>query len=427
MSDWQEVELGSLTEQNRAITYGVVKPGDAPLVGGVKLVRGGDVLNGRISAELRSIAEEVSAPYRRTLLHGGELLMSLVGNPGAVAIAPPELAGANLARQVALIALRLDVDSRFVMYSLMAPSGKQSLAAITKGSVQQVINLADLKRVRLRLPPLETQRTIASILRAYDDLIEVNRRRVAVLEEMARGLFEEWFVRFRFPGHETVEILDTPNGPLPEGWQNAIVSDVFSLGRGRSYKSSELAESGGMPFVNLKCILRDGGFKASGLKRYTGDFKQGHVVSRGDIVMAVTDMTQERRIVGRVGRVPLLDEQAAVISMDLVKVLPASEINKAYLYCWLRYSDFGPTAARYANGANVLHLSPKAIADLPFVLPSLAFAQKFGEVVEPLLELSEVLELTGQRLAASRDLLLPRLISGQLSVAIAERELEEVA
>jgi type I restriction enzyme S subunit len=152
-----------------------------------------------------------------------------------------------------------------------------------------------------------------------------------------------------------------------------------------------------------------------------------HIVRRGDMVMAVTDMTQERRIVGRTARVPLLDEPEAVISMDLVKVLPADGVDRAFLYCWLRNSDFGPRAARHANGANVLHLSPKAIADLPISLPSPDLQVEFGRHVEPLFSLAEVIGLSEKRLAAARDLLLPRLISGQHSIANAERELEAAA
>ena len=360
-------------------------------------------------------------------LRHGDIVMCEGGEPGRCALWTDQVPGIMIQKALHRIRVKSGVDSRFLYYSLSLSGKTGLLDAYFTGATIKHLPGEQLAKIEVEIPPLETQRRIASILGAYDDLIEVNRRRVAVLEEMARGLFEEWFVRFRFPGHESTPILDTPDGPLPEGWKNAVVSDVFSLGRGRSYKSSELAESGGMPFVNLKCILRDGGFKASGLKRYTGEYKQGHVVVRGDIVMAVTDMTQDRRIVGRVGRIPLLSEPAAVISMDLVKVQPTPEVEPSYLYCWLRYSDFGSTAAQYANGANVLHLSPKAIADLPFKLPSKPLIRMYSSIVEPLIQLAEVLETGSQNLATARDLLLPRLMSGQLSVADAERELDKVS
>jgi type I restriction enzyme S subunit len=143
--------------------------------------------------------------------------------------------------------------------------------------------------------------------------------------------------------------------------------------------------------------------------------------------MAVTDMTQQRLIVGRVGRVPWLDEPEAVVSMDLVKVDPTAGVDREFIYCWLRFSDFGPTAAQHANGANVLHLSPKAVADLPICLPDMATQRAFGEQVRPMFSLVETLAVAERHLVASRDLLLPRLIFGQLSVEAAERELENAA
>ncbi len=113
--------------------------------------------------------------------------------------------------------------------------------------------------------------------------------------------------------------------------------------------------------------------------------------------------------------------------MDLVKVDPAPQTDREFIYCWLRFSDFGPTAAQHANGANVLHLSPKAVTDLPIALPDLATQTAFGEQVRPIFAMAETLVVSERHLASSRDLLLPRLISGQLSLEVAERQLEDAA
>lgn len=191
---WAKVPLSELTEEDRSITYGVVKPGDE-VEGGVAFIRGGDVSQGRIAIDaLRTISPQLSQTYKRTLLRGGELLISLVGNPGEVAITPASLEGANIARQVGLVALRPEVDTRFVMYFLMSPLGRAELFTRTGGAVQQVINLADLKTIHVPLPSASVQRRIAETLSNYDDLIENNRRRMALLEESARLLYREWFV-----------------------------------------------------------------------------------------------------------------------------------------------------------------------------------------------------------------------------------------
>ena len=117
-------------------------------------------------------------------------------------------------------------------------------------------------------------RKIVDIASSYDDLIENNRRRILLLEEAARLLYREWFVHFRFPGHEHVKIIDG----LPEGWSRYPVSDLADVFRGKSYRSSELVDSDGQPFINLKCVDRYGGFRISGLKRFTAN--TGNITSR---------------------------------------------------------------------------------------------------------------------------------------------------
>jgi type I restriction enzyme S subunit len=399
---------------------------------GVPVIRGGNLPFDRrfLDEDFVYVSGGKAEELRAHRAVPGDIVITQRGTLGQVGMIPYNSRHPNYIISQSQMKLSVDgskANPQYVYYCFRAPSVIARFIALASTSGVPHVNLQTLRDFSIPLPPLETQRRIASILGSYDELIEVSRRRVAVLEEMARGLFEEWFVRFRFHGHEAVPIVETSNGPLPEGWTRAPVAEAFSLTRGRSYRSVELAEKGGLPFVNLKCIERDGGFRSTGLKRYVGDYKPMHIVRCGDMVMAVTDMTQERRIVGRTARVPLLDEPEAVISMDLVKVVPAEGVDRAFLYCWLRNSDFGPRAARHANGANVLHLSPKAVADLPICLPPSDLQMEFGRHVEALFSLAEVIGLSEKRLAAARDLLLPRLISGQLSFREAERELEAAA
>ena len=274
-----------------------------------------------------------------------------------------------------------------------------------------------LKEEQLREWPKPTQRRIASTLSAYDDLIENNTRRIAILEEMARRIYEEWFVRFRFPGHENVRMVESESGLVPEGWRQRTVADVALVHRGRSYKGTELADEGGRPFINLKCIERDGGYRSSGLKRYTGPFKDSHTVRTGEMVMAVTDMTQERRIVARVGRVGPLDADFGVLSMDLVRIATRGELHEPYLYAMFRWSGFADEVKQHANGANVLHLLPARIEEHKFACPTKEIANRFAATISPMLTLCDTLEQKNANLRTTRDLLLPKLISGELDVS----------
>ncbi len=317
---------------------------------------------------------------------------------------------------VGFIADPAKADSQFVKYCI--DTLKQGMQNASHGTTQDNLSVDKLLTFDFVVPPVAEQRRIASILSAYDDLIENNTRRIAILEEMARRIYEEWFVRFRFPGHEGVRMIESELGLVPEGWSGGNVVDVAVVHRGRSYKGSELAESGGRPFVNLKCMDRDGGFRASGLKRYTGEFKDSQRVRPGDMVMGITDMTQERRIVARVGRVSGLDADFGVFSMDLVRIASRGEYAEPYLYAMFRWSGFADQVKQHANGANVLHLLPARIEEFAFARPKPELAAKFADLFAPMLSLCDKLEQKNANLRTTRDLLLPKLISGELDVSV---------
>lgn len=192
---WAEDQLDALTEPDSPITYGVVKPGPE---GEIRFVRGGDLVRGKIRMnELRTITCAISNQYRRTLLRGGELLICLVGQPGQVAVAPRELAGSNIARQVGLIRLKKSMNAEFVRYYLQAGPGAEALGARESGSVQQVINLGELRHVSVPHPKLGEQNEIVEKL---DQIaVETQRlessyqRKLAVLDELKKSLLYQAF------------------------------------------------------------------------------------------------------------------------------------------------------------------------------------------------------------------------------------------
>ena len=154
-ADEMSARLEELTEADSPITYGVVKPGEP---GEVLFIRGGDIADGSVlDKQLRTITCKTSQQYKRTRLRGGELLICLVGQPGQVAVAPLSLKGANIARQVGLIRLRREINAEFISYFLQSPEGQARLGTHTGGSVQQVINLGDLRTIIVPTPPASEQ------------------------------------------------------------------------------------------------------------------------------------------------------------------------------------------------------------------------------------------------------------------------------
>ena len=204
--DWSTARLSALVEKGSPITYGVVKPGSNDL-DGVLFIRGGDIFAGRIEERrLRKIPKAVSEQYKRTLLEGGEILVSLVGYPGEAAIVPPHLRGANIARQVALVRLstQLQIFPDYICKFLQSDLGKRQLLKEAIGSAQQVINLRDIQKVAAVIPSTTSeQRAIAEALSDADALIESLDQLIAKKRQIKQGAMQELLTgKRRLPGFE---------------------------------------------------------------------------------------------------------------------------------------------------------------------------------------------------------------------------------
>ena len=298
-------------------------------------------------------------------------------------------------------------DLKFVKYLL--DEFKVYMQQISKGTTQDNLSLDKLRRVKFNVPDYETQVKIANTLTTYDDLIENNNKRIKLLEQMAENLYKEWFVRFRFPGYENAAF---ENG-IPAGWEYVQLGDILSFERGISYSSEEIDCDEGLNLINLKNIDAFGGFRRDGTKKYNGKYKESQAVKTGDLVIGVTDMTQDRRTVGAAALIPTI-EGLSVISADLVKVV--SDVPNIYLYSLCRYGFYSKYFSQFANGANVLHLKPGALLNKKLLLPTKELIDAFVEKASATIELIDGLNIANDNLMRQRNLLLPRLMSGKLEV-----------
>ena len=297
-------------------------------------------------------------------------------------------------------------NPRFVYYFLKY-FGTESSGG---GSAVPTLNRNNLNVLDVNIPDVYLQKKISDILSVYDDLIENNQKQIKLLEEAAQRLYKEWFVDLRFPGYENTPITDG----IPQGWEKSVFSDVFTFVRGKSYTSKELSENDGVLMVNLKNIGAYGGYKRNTEKRFTGTYKEEQLLVGGDVVMGVTDMTQERRLVGHVALIPSFNEKVT-FSMDLIKLMPYS-ISNNYLYCALRYGGYSEQIAPLANGVNVLHLKPEAMMKMKMLVPSKDTMEKFDSQFEAIRLKIEALEKQCDLAMQARDRLLPKLMSGELEV-----------
>ncbi|MDY7077553.1 MAG: restriction endonuclease subunit S [Chloroflexota bacterium] len=426
VSDWPTVLLKHLQAPKKYALNG--GPFGSKLVrrdytpSGIPVIRGKNLsCDSRFNLEdLAFVSEEKADELLPNNAHPGDLVFTQRGTLGQVGIIP-KCCGYNRfvisQSQMKLTVDQTKADSYFLYYYFRTSETVHTIQSLAISSGVPHINLDILRHFKIQLPPLPTQRKIAAVLSAYDDLIENNTRRIALLEQTAQILYREWFVHFRFPGHESVPLVESELGPIPEGWKITAISEAADVFRGRSYRSANLVKEGSLPFLNLKCIKRDGGFRYDGLKRYAGKYKDTQKAKPGDIIVAVTDMTQERRIVARAARVPDIGEEPFVFSMDLVKVVPKENVPLNYLYGMLRFSHFPDAVKQYASGVNVLHLRPSSIAEFEFALAPRKLRERYAVLVSAIYKQCDILQKKNGILRCARDLLLPRLISGQLDVS----------
>jgi type I restriction enzyme S subunit len=295
-------------------------------------------------------------------------------------------------------------DLNYICYLL----NHSDIAGYITGSAQPKLSQGNLNKIKISLPALPLQRRIASILSSYDNLIEANSRRIKILEQMAENLYKEWFVRFRFPGYDEVEI---ENG-LPKGWPIKKLGEFIKFDRGVGYGSKDI-EDGENVLLSMNNIRPYGGFIRDYSRPYNGKYKDFQKVKKGDLIMSITDMTQDRRIIGYTGIVPP-GKDNRVICTHLIKL--SSEVSHSYFLNGLfNYSNLSRSIAERATGANVLGLTADILKNVKTLLPPIDLQLEYVKIVTPIIEKCFILQDQSANLTRQRDLLLPRLMSGQLT------------
>lgn len=387
---------------------------------GIPFIMASDVDGGRITLDqCKRLPKERTDRLRIGFAKTGDVLLTHKGTVGEVAIVPEVDGYVMLTPQVTYYRVdRSKLDPRYLALTFRGPEFQSQLSSISAQSTRPYVAISTQRHLMIPWVPLETQRRIAAILGAYDDLIEVNRRRVAVLEEMTRGLYDEWFVRFRFPGHETVPVVETPDGPLPSGWRLSTLGKEFNVVLGGTPARNRPQLWGGtIPWLNsgkandLRVTSPSEFITEEGLARSSTKLMPG-----GATIIAITGAT--------LGQVSILAEPMCG-NQSLVGLWDESGDRDEYAYRYIR-SRIEEMIARASGGAQQ-HINKQIVDRFPYREPPLTHLKSYLAVAKPAGAMISNLLNSNSKIAASRDLLLPRLISGQLSVANAERELEAAA
>ncbi|MDY0190829.1 MAG: restriction endonuclease subunit S [Desulfuromonas sp.] len=301
----------------------------------------------------------------------------------------------------------IGLDSRFLYYWLLSPQGKGELKKATIGSSQSAYTIVLLKEMVVTLPPLETQRKIATILSTYDDLIENNTRRIKILEEMAQTIYREWFVNFRFPGHEQVKLVDSPLGKIPEGWEVKPVTESIEV-----KPRTKVTKEGEKPFAPMGSLSTNS-MLISNVETKAGN--SGAKFKNGDTLFARITPCLEN---GKTGFVQFLpdDETTAFGSTEFI-VLRSKALCPEYVYLMARSNEFRDNAIKSMSGATGRQrVSEKCFDQFFIAQPSQKRLDIFSSHVAPMFRKVHVLAKKNENLRQTRDLLLPKLISGAVDV-----------
>ncbi len=273
------------------------------------------------------------------------------------------------------------------------------------GTRTPIVNKSVFSGLRIPLPDVDAQRRITRTLSAYDDLIENCGRRIRLLDEMARSLYREWFVLFRYPGHEKTPLVDSPLGRIPKMWAVTPASHALTIN-----PKVSLPRDGARPFVPMGSLSNDT-MLISEIE--TRNVTTGAKFQNGDTLMARITPCLEN---GKTGFVQFLPEaeSAGCGSTEFI-VLRGRSVPSQYVYCLARSAEFRQHAIKSMSGATGRQRVQEACFSRFFLAqPPVELLRRFEDFVRPTFELSQVFHLRMETLRLTRDLLLPRLLSGQL-------------
>ena len=319
---------------------------------------------------------------------------------------------------------------KYLFYWIQGHIFQNALYSIKGGVAQSYVSLEMIKSLPLICPPIPTQQKITDILSAYDDLIENNAKRIKTLEEMARMLYREWFINFRFPNHENVKMVESDLGLIPEGWEVVELIKLIDVKHGYAFKGEYFSKE---PTYDILLTPTNfaigGGFKDDKFKYYLGEVPNDYILKPNDLLVTMTDLSKLGDTLGYPALIPDSKTHRFLHNQRLGKIIIHNTklIGKNLLYYIFRSDLYRHHVLASATGSTVKHTAPDRIKSFKIVLPSTAIRQNFENITDLQLNQIEILKRKNINLRKTRDLLLPKLISGEIDVEKLDIETLEIA
>lgn len=355
-------------------------------------------------SEVDHVPESVLTPkLQKFVLKDSDILVAMTGatagKVGKIHSDRPVL----LNQRVAKIE-PVDVDHDFIWAVVSSEEYQRKFFHLADGAAQPNMSGSQIEGVEIPLPPLRIQHRIAGILSAYDDLIENNLRRIKILEEMARALYCEWFVHFRFPGHEKVRLVDSPLGKIPEGWEVRKLSDVADVNRTQINARPAPDE---VHYIDISSVSPGQIDTITAYPFTEAPGRARRIVQHGDILWSCVRPNRRSHAM-------VLHPVPNTIASTGFAVLTPKKVPFAFLYLATITDEFVGYLTNSATGAAYPAVTASTFETANLAVPPAQLLTRFGEATIPIAEQNHILQRQTQNLRRTRDLLLPRLLSGQL-------------
>lgn len=362
------------------------------------------------SAGLVYLSKEQSDGLRGVELRAGDVLLNITGDGVTFAracIVPDDVLPACVNQHVSIIRTNPEVcDPGYLLSFLTHPLTKIYMESFSTGGSRRALTKGHIESFKIPLPPIQIQRRIASALSAYDDLIKNCQRRIRILEDMARSLYREWFVQFRFPGHENHPRVASPLGEIPEGWKVGRLGDVAEEMRRNVAKG---AVSDPTPYVGLEHIPRRSlALDAWDIATELGSNKLAF--NKGEVLFG-----KIRPYFHKVSIAPF----DGLCSADTIVIGTGRAEDQAFVTAVVSSDEFVAHASATANGAKMPRANWNVLQEYRVVIPDWNIARRFSEAFGNMVSQQQTLIFRINNLRHTRDLLLPRLLSGQVDLKVA--------
>lgn len=406
--NWKKVKLGEISANIQTGPFGSQLHQYDYSETGTPVVMPKDLIGGKISEQsIARVSAEHVRRLNRHIIQKSDILYSRRGDVGRCAFATEHekgwLCGTGCLRVTTEESI---ANSKFIFYQLQQSEVVDWVKKHAVGATMLNLNTTILSSIPLLLPSIETQRRIADILSAYDDLIENNRKQIKLLEEAAQRLYKEWFVDLRFPGYEHTKIVDG----VPEGWKKSRADTFFDITIGKTPPRTEKQwftdGKNGMPWVSISDMGNTSTFIFDTSEALTPDAIAKHKVK---IVPAGTILLSFKLTVGRVS----ITSEDMCTNEAIAHFRIADTSNREYVYCYLKnyhYDTLGSTSS-ISKAVN-----SKIVKAMPFVMPTRAIMDKFSRYCKPLLEQVKTKQQLVLNLKQARDRLIPKLMSGKMEM-----------